>query len=287
MLRVMSHYIGLLAGLSGALLAGCAPHVNPTETTAQKIVSLDFCADQYALELLPRENILALSPDAASDFSYHKARAADIPTIRPRAEDILALKPDLIIRSYGGGPQAERLFKAAGIPVVNIGWASTLEGEAAGSVSAVTLDVAQALGAQAAGARLMKEYNQRLAALKHNSPNKPSALYMTPAGVTTGSGSLVHDMIELAGFENFETRAGWHPIPLERLTRETPDHIITSFFDSHDNNTANWSSMRHPVATRALNESHAIALKGAWTSCGAWFLLDAVETMKAAKEARS
>ena len=287
MLRLVSHHITLFAGLCGAVLAGCAPAENQAADDAapQKIISLDFCADQYALELLPRGHILALSPDAASDFSYHKDRAIGIPTVRPRAEDILALEPDLILRSYGGGPQSARLFEAAGIPVLNIGWASSLGGTQAGSVNAVTLDVAKALGAEEAGARLLADYNRRIDALKTESGETPSALYMTSYGVTTGAGSLVHDMIELAGFENFETRTGWQPIPLERLTREFPDHIITGFFDSHNSDTATWSSTRHPVAKRALDESMTIPLKGAWTSCGAWFLLDAVETMSAAKDA--
>jgi len=104
-----------LAALFCAL--GCkAPAANAPRpiNPAPKIVSLDFCADQYALELLPRSQILALSPDALAKFSYHKDRAQNIPTVRPRAEDILALKPDLIIRSYGGGPRTAKMFEAAG-----------------------------------------------------------------------------------------------------------------------------------------------------------------------------
>jgi len=102
---------------------------------------------------------------------------------------------------------------------------------------------------------------------------------MTPYGVTTGPGSLVDQLLTLAGYNNFQTQAGWHPIPLERLTGETPDHVITSFFDSHDQITANWSAMRHPVARHALSGQNALPLKGAWTSCGAWFLMDAAEAL--------
>lgn len=42
------------------------------------------------------------------------------------AEDILALQPDLIVRSYGGGPNAAAFFKRAGVPVLNVGRANTL-----------------------------------------------------------------------------------------------------------------------------------------------------------------
>jgi len=262
--------------------AGCqAASVPPSITaeTAPRIVSLDFCADQYALELLPPEQIAALSPDARAEFSYHKDRAQNIPSVRPRAEDVLALKPDLIIRSYGGGPQAARLFEAAGIPVVNIGWATTLSGDGPGSVAAIIKNTAQALGQAQKGERLIAAYHMRLERLSASKSRRPTALYMTPYGVTTGAGSLVDQIMTAAGYDNFQTQSGWHPIPLERLARDTPDHVIASFFDSHAAITANWSAMRHPVAQRALSGRQALPLKGAWTSCGAWFLMDAAEAL--------
>jgi len=282
MLRTASHYMALLVGLISVVLNACAqPETAVRGDETPKVVSLDFCADQYALELLPASQIIALSPDARAAFSYHKDRAQNIRSVRPRAEDVLALKPDLIIRSYGGGPQAARLFEAAGIPVVNISWANQLDGEDIGSVSAVIKDVAAALGQDEKGASLIADYQARLSRLKAQKPTGSNALYMTPYGVTTGAGSLIDDLMRLAGYNNFQTKAGWHPIPLERLTIEQPDHIITSFFDSHDSITANWSAMRHPVARRALSGNSALPLKGAWTSCGAWFLMDAAESLAA------
>jgi len=261
-----------------------APH---NINSAPKIVSLDFCADQYVLELLPPHQILALSPDARAEFSYHKDRAHNIPSVRPRTEDILALKPDLIIRSYGGGPNAGKMFKAAGIPVVNIGWANQLSGEGDGSVISVMRQTAHALGQTEKGAHLIKIYQSRLKRLTAQGPKDKSALYMTPYGVTTGPGSLVDQLITLAGYHNFQTQTGWHPIPLERLTSETPDHVITSFFDSHNQITAHWSAMRHPVARRALSGQKALPLKGAWTSCGAWFLMDAAEALSKGAEPKA
>ncbi|MCA8893462.1 MAG: ABC transporter substrate-binding protein, partial [Hyphomonas sp.] len=70
-------------------------------------VSLDYCADQYVLKLADREQILAISPDGDKEFSYMHEAAEDVPTVRPVAEDVLVLKPDLVVRAYGGGPNAE------------------------------------------------------------------------------------------------------------------------------------------------------------------------------------
>lgn len=271
--------ISFTALLCAAACSAPVPQASNSLEGEPKIISLDFCADQYVLELLPRAQILALSPDASAEFSYHKTRATNIPTVRPRAEDVLALKPDLIIRSYGGGPRAERIYETAGVPVINIGWASQLSGESDGSVISVIRQTARALGQTEKGEALIENYQSRLTRLESNGLKKSTALYMTPYGVTTGAGSLVDQIMTLAGYENFQTQAGWHPLPLERLTTEAPDHIITSFFDSHNDTTANWSAMRHPVARRALGRRPALPLKGAWTSCGAWFLIDAAESL--------
>ena len=266
--------------LMAAAVSGCSQAKAgkiSSSAAPSRIVSMDFCADQYALELMPREHILALSPDAVSNFSYHRARAENIPTVRARAEDILALNPDMVIRSYGGGPGAARLFERAGIPVINIDWANQIGGDDIGSVAALMRDVAGALGQTDKGEALIADYKARLQSLRRAKPVDKSALYMTPYGVTTGPGTLIDDMMSQAGLENFQTRAGWQPLPLERLTRAQPDHIITGFFDTH--NSSHWSIMRHPIARRLIQTRPVTQLDGAWTSCGAWFLMDAVEAI--------
>jgi len=83
-----------------------------------RIVSLDYCADQYVLKLADPESVLAISPDAVKDFSYLQDAAKSVPTVRPIAEDVLSLKPDLVVRSYGGGPNATSFFAQAGVPVL-------------------------------------------------------------------------------------------------------------------------------------------------------------------------
>ena len=109
----------LRALIFAGLLAACTgerplPQAD-LPASPMRIVSLDFCADQYVLKLADRENILALSPEATMTHSYLREAAKGVPTVRPFAEDALALAPDLIVRSYGGGPNAERFFEQAGI----------------------------------------------------------------------------------------------------------------------------------------------------------------------------
>ncbi|QHL91869.1 ABC transporter substrate-binding protein [Sphingomonas changnyeongensis] len=238
-----------------------------------RVVSLDYCADQYVLALVPRNRIAALSPDARKSFSYHRARAAGIAQVPSRAEDVLVRRPDLVVRSYGGGPDAARFFARSGVPVVQIGYANDLAG-----VRRTLIEVADGLGASARGAALARAMDARLARLRGDRPAR-QALYMTPAGVTTGSGTLIHAMITAAGLANFMDAPGWRPLPLERLAYQRPDLVAAAFFGTETDHRDGWSAARHPVARAQLRERPVVNLDGASTACGGWFVLDAVEAL--------
>ena len=58
--------VALLALTVSSVALGAAP--------AERIVSLDFCADQFVMNLQPRDRILAVSPDAARRIAREAAR---------------------------------------------------------------------------------------------------------------------------------------------------------------------------------------------------------------------
>jgi iron complex transport system substrate-binding protein len=253
---------------------------NGSTSQVERVVSLDFCADQFVLKLLPKSRILAVSTDAQRHFSYMREAAVGIRQVRSIAEDVLVLQPDLIVRSYGGGAHAKKFFERAGLPVIQVPFANDIE-----AIRQSIMFIATGLGEPERGEVVVKEMDDRLGSIRISSESK-SALYMTPAGVTSGPGTLVHEMLLAAGLSNFEQQPGWRSLPLERLAYEQPDIVAAAFFGTNTNHPALWSAMRHPVARRQMLQQPTVHLKGAWTSCGAWFLLDAIETL-AAEEFRT
>lgn len=237
-----------------------------------RIVSLDFCSDQYVLKLANRGDILALSMDATSDFSYMRKEAKGMPTVRATAEDVLALDPDLIVRAYGGGPNAEVFFERAGVKVHQIASSNDLD-----DLREAVADAAIALGQTARGDGVIADFDQRLAAIKP--ATGVTALYMTPSGTTTGPGSMVDRMMTLAGLTNFETQKGWNPLPLEALAIKKPDMAVTAFFQDNSIKRSTWSSARHPMAINIMRQLPVAALDGSTISCGGWFVMDAVEEL--------
>ncbi|MEL6568851.1 MAG: ABC transporter substrate-binding protein [Pseudomonadota bacterium] len=262
-------------------LAACGGQPAPPQAAGDKpmrIVSLDYCADQYVLKLADREQILAISPDAVKTFSYMRDDAVGVPNVRPIAEDVLILKPDLVVRAYGGGPNAAAFFERAGVPVLQVGWASNVDSEEMGSIPSLIQHMADGLGQSGRGEAVVAEFRDRLSAITARDDGR-LAMYMTPAGVTTGPGSLVHEMLVAAGLENFEASPGWRSLPLERLAYEQPDVIAAAFFESLTNHPDAWSASRHPVARAQLDGPDVVPLQGAWTACGGWFILDAIEAL--------
>ena len=258
------------------LAAACGHAASPDgpDGPARRIVSLDYCADQYVLGLVERSRILALSPDAGAAFSYLRAEAVGLPSVRPRAEDVLALRPDLVVRSYGGGPRAGAFLERAGVAVLQIGFAPDIE-----SVRAGIRHAAAALGVPARGAALIADMDARLERARGAGADL-RALYLTSAGVSAGSRTFVHHLIAAAGLGNFDDRSGWRSIPLERLAYEAPDFYAVASFGATNHESA-WTPFRHPVATERVEAGPALGIDGATTACGGWFLADAVEALAA------
>lgn len=274
--RLWRIFVGAIALAS---IAGCgAADMRPTPQKGG-IVSLDACADQYVLALASPEDVSALSPEATAAHSFLREEASTFPQVRPSAEAVLALEPTLIVRAYGGGAGATALYRRAGIPVAEIGWASDIEG-----VFDVIRTIAAALGTPEQGGALIAEMSDRLERIKRTHEGT-SVLYVTPGGVSTGPGSLISDAITKAGHTNHETRAGWHSLPLEHLARDRPGLVAAGFFDVQTPEHFPWSAARHPLIRSLMAEVPTVPLSGALTACAAWPIVEAVEVLATADPA--
>lgn len=260
-----------LMGLAGSAAAEPA-RLNPARPT---IVSLDYCADQFVLALADREQILALSKDAERDFSHLRDKAAGIPKVRAAAEDVVALRPDVVVRSWGGDVRALALYQRFGIRTVQIGYAADVDG--AGSL---LRDVASAIGQEARAEALLAARPERA------KPSGQKALYVTPGGVSAGSETMIDSIIDHAGLENANGGSGWTSLPLESLVMEPPALMLAAFFGFEDDATDRWSVSRHPVMQRLMAKAQVIDMDESRVSCGAWFVADEAADIATALERR-
>ena len=262
---------GLTAALAALALAG------PAEAAAPRVMSLDSCADQFVLALSPRDAIVGLSARADDRDSYLRAAAVGLPVRRATTEAVLAVRPDIVVRYWGGDARLEQTLERRGVRVVRIGEATDFEG-----VRANVRAVSAALGRPARGAALVARMDAQLAEARGAWKGAP-ALYLTPSGFTTGPGSLVDAMMRAAGMTNLATGSTWKPIPLERLVMHPPRAFVLGFFDAFAVAMQRWGPGRHAALKRRLPGRTAASLPSSILGCPAWFAADGVQALARAR----
>lgn len=271
--------IGLGLGL---LVSG----VTAGQAADLSVASLDFCADQYVLALADADQIIGVSPDAETEFSYLADKAAGIPKIRPTAEEILVLQPDAVVRLWGGGYGATDTLERYGIPVVQVSFAVTLE-----ETKANLLAVGEALGHLDRAEAMVAELEERIAAVRSGSQeDRPLALYVTPSGTTSGRGTFIHEIMTTAGVDNMSADLGtspWHPVNLEALALDPPDMIVAGFYDLRSGKLSNWSLSRHEFLRRQGDIRPVARIPSREIACAAWFVADAIEEIAATRRSIS
>lgn len=258
-------FLGITCGSLKAETRPSAKHV------PQRVISIDYCADQYLLKLGTSSQILGVSPKSMASFSFMREKAKNFNKVRATTEELLALRPDLIIRSFGGGVGVNKFLKHHKIPILQIGRLDSLE-----DITQTIVNISKALGNDELGITLVHELNRRLLSITRTE-EKSTALYIAAGGVTTGEGTLVHDIMSKGNLLNIVDTQGWRDIPLEQLASLRPDIIVHSYLGDLTKNSGKWSAIHHPVTKRFLLSNAAIAIPPALVSCGAWYSLDAVE----------
>lgn len=256
---------------------------SPALAAPRRVVSLDYCADQFVLALADRAQIAALSRGARRDDSYYRGRAAGLRQTRGTLEEVLALRPDLVVRSWGGPWDAEAVYARFGVPVLQVGDAADFV-----AARADLLDAAATFGQAARGEALARDLDARLARLAAAAPReRPPVMYLSAGGAVAGRGTLMDAIIAAAGGRNAWPETSWTVLPLERLIETPPALIALGFFDHGRTRMNPWLPARHPVLQRTLSRAHTVSLPAATISCEAWYAIDAAELIASALRDRA
>lgn len=256
------------------LLCALALLIAPPALAAPlRVVSLDYCADQYVLALADRSQIAALSRGSQRDDSYFRDRAHGIPQTRGSLEEVLALRPDLVVRNWGGPWNATDVYARFHVPVLQVGDATDFA-----AARADLLDAARELGHLDRGDALARDLDLRLARLQASAPPaRTPVMYLSAGGAVAGAGTLTDAAINAAGGRNVRSERGWQVMPLEELIETPPALIALGFFDAGRERMNAWSPSHHPAFRNALAHARTVSLPPAAISCEAWTMIDAAE----------
>lgn len=197
-----------------ALVVGAPVLLGAAAPREPRIVSINPCLDAILMQVADPRQIVAIShysQDArASSISLEQARR--FATTSGTAEEVVALRPDLVVAGGHVAPATVAALARLHVHLVQYPVAATVE-ESAQQVR----DVAAAVGHVDRGAVLAARI---LAAARPATGARIPALIWGAAGLVPGGGTLPDDLLRRAGFANASTAYGlkrWDILPLEYL----------------------------------------------------------------------
>jgi iron complex transport system substrate-binding protein len=261
------------AATAGGLAFAAATFSLTAAQASPRVVALDQCADQYVLALSPRETIVGLSDRADDADSHLRALAKGLPQRRITTESILAARPTLVVRYWGGDARLETALATHGVQVVKIEDATDFDG-----IRANVRAVAVALDQPARGEAIVADMDRRLAASKDAWKGRPG-LYLTPSGYTAGQGTFIDRILAAAGIANAAPQAGFAPVRLEDVVLGPPRGYVLGFFDQLSAAFERWGMGRHRALQKRLPEQTLASLPASVLSCPGWFAAEGVEAL--------
>ncbi len=254
--------------LSGAAVAGGAP---------QRVVSVNLCTDQLALELAAPGQLVSvsrLSHDPDSSAMATLARA--LPENGSGAEEVFLLQPDLVLAGTYTSPDTVRMLRDLGVRVELFTPARALS-----DIPVLLARMGAMLGREARAERRIAAFRKALAALDDAPPRRPRAALYYVNSYTSGDRSLAGSILSAAGFDNIADEAGVESggtLPLERLILLQPDVIVTG--RDYPGQARAEDNLSHP-ALRALSGTRiAATLSDRDWICGTPRSLEAVRAMR-------
>lgn len=220
----------VLAPALAVLLAACGP--GGTQRAAgghPTIVSLNPCADAVLVEVADPAQILALShysrdPRASS---MDLATGRRLPMTGGTVEEVLALRPDVVIAGTFLPPATRSAFDRLGIRVVSF----AIEHDVPQSLAQLR-GLARLAGHPQRGERLAARITQALAAAAPPAGELPvPAVMWQSGGIVPGKDALVSDLMRRTGFASHSADMGLRQadhLPLERLLADPPRLILTA-----------------------------------------------------------
>lgn len=245
---------------AAALLAAKAVEAAP------RVVSLDQCADQYVLALADRSSVAGVSPRADDPDAWLRDQGARTPRIRPSLEAVLAERPEVVVRYWGGDERLLRALERRGVRVVRIDDATSFDG-----VRENVRRVAEALDRPGRAQDLIADMDRRLAR-SAEAWRGEDGLYLTPSGWTSGRGTLIDAILAAAGMTNAWTGPAFAPLSVERLILQPPRRFVLGFFDARRSDLRGVG--RHPSVRRRAERRAVVSLPGSMLGCPAWFAAD-------------
>jgi iron complex transport system substrate-binding protein len=275
----MSRRFGFVCRFSVAALAMFGgPLLAPALAAGPRIVSMNVCTDQLLLPLADPDQIAGLSRfsrDAWQSFVADDAR--HYPLLSGGAEDVLMLKPDVVVASLFDRRSTRELLKEKGLHLAEFSVPRNLD-EVKAQIRQMGEIVQHSGRAAAEIAKLdaaMARARQAVTAKHH------SVLPLSRRGWVAGHDSLVGSLLTATGLFNVASDLGVGQggfASLEAIVNAKPDFLLVSE-EGNRAEDGGRAFLLHPALERFYPPQKRIVIPERLTVCGGVMLADALDVL--------
>jgi iron complex transport system substrate-binding protein len=271
MRRLFAFLLALAVAISGhASLAAGPP----------RIVSMNVCSDQLLLSLADPAEIIGLSRFARDSWqSWAAGDARNFRILSGGAEDVLVLKPDIVVASLFDKRSTRELLRANGLHLVEFTVPRTLDevkdqiremGEVVQHPDRAKAEIARldAAIARAREAGMVRHYR---------------VLPLSRRGWVAGSDSLINSLLTETGLLNPAGELGIGSggfASLEAIVKLKPDFILVSEIGDRAEDDGR-AFLLHPALQRFYPPEKRLVIPERLTVCGGVMLADALDLLTA------
>lgn len=268
----------VLSALAGLALLACSLAAHAADQP--RIASINVCTDQLLLKLADPEQIVGLSPYARDPArSWAATDAAKYPLLSGEAEDVLVLKPDVVVAGRFTKRATRELLKDKGLRVAEFDVADSLDdakrqmlrmGDVVGHRDRAEAQVANldAAIARAKAAAARTHYR---------------VLSLARRGWVSGEDSLLSSLLAATGLSNAAAEIGVRSggfASLEAIVKMKPDLILLADNSSFAEDQGQ-AFLLHPALEKLYPPEKRLIVPERLTVCGGPMLAEALDRLTA------
>lgn len=276
----MGKYLAMKKLASLAIAFATFHPVTADAGSLPRIASINLCTDQLLMTLADPAQILGLSPFSRDPSqSWDAVKAAQFPKLSGEAEDVLILKPDVVVAGDYTKRATRELLKDKGLRVEEFTFARSLD-EVKDQIRRMG-DLAQ--HPERASDEIAK-LDAAILRAKNAAALKPhSVLALSRRGWVTGGDSLANSLLTTVGLHNAAGDFGFTFggfASLETVISLKPDLLLVSDNSSFAADEGQ-AFLLHPALMKFYPPSKRIVLSERLTVCGGPMLVEALDRLTA------
>jgi iron complex transport system substrate-binding protein len=264
-----------LAAMIGVAAAGAAS-VSVEASERPRIASINMCTDQLLLAVADPEQIVGLSPFARdADRAFSAGAAAEHRTLSGSAEEILVLRPDIVMSGFTK-PATAAILREQGFVLEEFTPVTSIA-----ETRAQILRAGNLAGHPERARTHVEALDSALARIRSGAAAGLRILPLARRGWVSGEHSLISELVGLFGAKNAAAEFGLGAggfMSLEAVIKLRPDALLLSEPEQRAEDQGS-AMLMHPALRDLFPPERRLYLRESLTVCGGPMLVEALESL--------